>query len=254
MVQHILKNRRLLRETFKLVGEAHKNEYRSRINSDGKRRSYDHHPMEVALLFAEMEVFSRRAKHRKLTSEQVAKKIIEIAERNAHMNKRQLKSRLLAVSRYMNNKQMTIIVGLLCHDAMEADDKKATSQKEKNQAREKRISEIKALRPGAEKIALRLTNSKRYKNKQQKRAHQVQLARNRQYARLKMYDIIANMADQMLIPDEVRSLRKKLTLLKHMNKFMRVAYKDKNIPFCFYRASERIYENAKALQQMTLAA
>ena len=246
MVQHISENRRVLRQTFSFIQEAHEGVVRSRNNSDGKPRSYDHHPMEVALFYAEMEIFQRRCKRRNLSSEQAADKIIEFVEHIAHMTKRQLKSRLYALSKHMDHEQMTMTVGLLCHDTIESAYEKSDSDRIKKEAVERRVAEIKALRDGAEDIALRLTDSSSHKSKLQKRTHQVRLARKRKYASLKKYDIIPNMADQMLIPHTKRSRKKKRAVLKHMHRFMRAAFHDKNIPFSYYLASERIYKKAKA--------
>lgn len=246
MVQHNLEHRRLLRRTFRFIEKVHKGTDRQRRNGDGQPRSYDHHPMEVALFFAEMEIFERRSKHKNLTSEQVAKKILAIVERIADMDKPQLKRRLLTVSRQMNNDQMTTLVGLLCHDAVEEARKKGKSRRKKIKATKECVAGIRALREGAEKIAKRLTDARKHTDKKQKRKHQIKLARRRKYASVKKYDIIINMFDQMLIPDSIRDPVKKRAVLEHMHEFMCEAYQRRHISFAYYRASDLIYQKAMA--------
>lgn len=237
---------RVLARSFTFIERAHRGSNRLRPNADGSARSYVHHPMEVALLFAEMELFERRKKRGELSSHIVAEKIVEVVERNSQMDKRQLKRRLRDVCARLNGEQLIIVVGLLSHDTIESTYTKRTDEEVKQCRTIERKAEIAQLCQGSEDVALELTDPKHYKNKYEKQDGQLKLATQYRYASLKKYDVLTNMFDEPLIPSKKRNRKKKRAQITHMRHIMMVAYRSGHITLGYLKASERIYERAMA--------
>ncbi len=250
MVPLIPEHQRVLAHSFRFIEEAHKGALRLRTelpaDKNGFSRSYDHHPLEVAFIFAEMEVFTRQNKDKKLTPIAIADKIVETVDRAAHMSKRELKSQLFAIAQHLTEKELTTVVGLLCHDTIESSYKRNAPEHIKVARTTERYRQIRDLRKGAELIAIRMTDSKHHKNKKEKRTRQLALAKSKPYARLKIYDILPNMYDEALIPNNKRSRAKKRYMLNHMRCFVRIAHRHKHIALSYLMASERIYERSMA--------
>ncbi len=216
----------------------HEGVFRLRCNADGTRRSYDHHPLEVALIFATLEVFERR--HGDIAPKKMAEHIVDVVGRISRMNKGELVNRLTKLSPQLTPEAFTKVVGLLCHDTIELSYDKNASYRIKLDMTRRRLRYIKALCRGAEDIVACLTDSKHHAY-DKKRVHQLKLARRRDYASHKLYDVLANMYDVALIPNDGRPLDKKRSALFHMRRIVQIAYRSRHIKPPYRMAATLIY-------------
>ncbi len=230
-----------LSRTFLFMEHAHQGVSRMRPNADGTPRSYDHHPMEVALIFAEMEIFYRRKDSREMQPEQVADKILNVVKIASEMSKEQLKARLHKVAGRLDDKQFNILLGFLCHDTIESSYSRDMNNAHKNRMSRLRRKQIHSIDAEVEKVVVRLTDSRKLPNKEAKKARQIELARSRAYAELKQYDNFANMYDEPLIPNDQRTPIQKRDAMNHMYNFMCVAHSRGHIPRASLIAAQRMY-------------
>lgn len=237
-----------LQRTFLFMEKAHEGTDRMRPNGDGTPRSYDHHPMEVALLFAEMEIFYRRADSAGADPEHVADKIINVLKIASEMNKAQLKTRLHKIARRLDKKQFTTMLGFLCHDTIESSYSRDMNNAYKNKMSRLRRKQIHSIDAETERVVVRLTDSRKLPDKEAKKARQMELARSKGYAELKQYDILANMYDEPLIPHTKRTPSQKRDAMNHMHKFMCVAHSRGHIPRASLIAAQRMY--AQSMQRL----
>lgn len=230
-----------LQRTFQYMESVHHGVDRLRPNADGTPRTYDHHPMEVALIFAEMEIFYRRKDSHDMEPEQVADKIMNVVKIASEMSKMQLKARLHKVAQKLDDKQFKILLGFLCHDTIESSYSRDMKNSLKNRISRLRRKQIHSIDAEAEKVVVRLTDSRKLPDKEAKKVRQMELARNKAYAELKQYDNFANMYDESLIPDNKRTPMQKRGAMNHMYNFMCVAHSRGHIPLASKIAAQRMY-------------
>ena len=220
---------------------AHHGQYRLRPNEDGTPREYMCHPMEVAFIFAKTEIAKRSNPAHKQCPSAQAVEIIRVVERASKMSKGELKRELVALAGRLNAQQLTIAIGLLLHDSIETSYNKNTPHKDKVTRSRERRSGIRNIRRGVQAVVSRLTDSRKHVSQYEKHKRQLRLAANQNYASLKGYDMLANMFDEVCIPDAKRDPVKKLAALNHMHRFMKRAHAHQTISLPMRLAAERIY-------------